>query len=69
MLPSRSIVMAYCLCYVSVNSMQTFTVRATLLVRNFILETSKTQNRLGKDTKKCNSLKNDSVGYIVKIME
>ena len=48
MLPSRSIVMAYCLCYVSVNSMQTFTVRATLLVRNFILETSKTQNSLGK---------------------
>ena len=60
-------VMAYCLCYVPVNSMQT-SVRMSFLVRNLILETRKAQTAQ-KDTKKGNSPKNYFVGYIVKIME
>ena len=46
--PSRSTVMAYFLCYVSVNSIQTFTVRMSFLVKHLILETSKAQNSLEK---------------------
>ena len=46
--PSRSTVMAYCLCYVSVNSIQTLTVRISFLVKHLILETSKAQNSLEK---------------------
>ena len=46
--PPRPTVMAYCLWNVAVNSIQTFTVRASFLVRSLMQESSKAQNSLGK---------------------